>query len=80
MEIKMKKLFGFALFAIFGVFLFSAEPVPAIVPMADEPEPAQVIYSKKCCDSDAVVRCYLINWTPVGNSCFCPGQGYGYAC
>jgi len=79
----MKKLIGYALFVAFGVCLFSMGQVPeaqASYEMPPAPEPAQVIYSKKCCDSNAVVRCYLVNWTPVGNSCFCPNQGYGYAC
>lgn len=41
---------------------------------------AQVVYSRQCCDANAIVRCYLINYTPVGNACFCPGQGWGYTC
>jgi hypothetical protein len=78
----MKKLIGFALYAAFGVWLFSMGPEAQASSDLDfsKPEPAQVIYSKKCCDSDAVVRCYLINWTPVGNACYCNGQGWGYAC
>ena len=40
----------------------------------------QVVYTRKCCDASGNVRCYTINWTPVGNDCFCYGQGWGYAC
>ena len=41
---------------------------------------AQVVYTRGCCDLAGNLRCGLINWTPVGNACFCPGQGYGVAC
>lgn len=41
---------------------------------------AQVILSRKCCDNNGYVRCILVDWTPVGNPCFCYGQGYGTTC
>lgn len=41
---------------------------------------AQIVYSRKCCDGNGVVRCILENWTPVGNPCFCYGQGSGWTC
>lgn len=79
----MKKLIGYTLFVVFGVCLFSIAPVPeaqAAYELTPKPEPAQVIYSINCCDGNAIIRCKLINWTPVGNACFCNGQGWGYAC
>jgi hypothetical protein len=66
----MKKLFGILLAAVIGV---------AVV-LPEQKADAQVVYSRQCCDGNGVIRCYLVNWTPVGNSCFCPGQGWGYTC
>ena len=40
----------------------------------------QTIYSRKCCDAYNNVRCYLDNWTPVGDPCFCYYQGWGHSC
>jgi hypothetical protein len=31
-----------------------------------------------CCDSVGFRRCVLVVDAPLGSSCFCPGQGYGY--
>lgn len=44
------------------------------------PAEAQVVYSRNCCDAGGNVRCYLENWTPVGNACFCYNQGWGVTC
>jgi len=66
----MKKLIGFVLALVIGIIVIA--PV-------HEAE-AQVVYTRKCCDGNNNVRCVLENWTPVGNSCFCYGQGWGYAC
>lgn len=41
---------------------------------------AQPIMTLQCCDADNIVRCRLVNWTPLGNPCFCSGQGWGHAC
>lgn len=42
---------------------------------------AQVVYSYSCCDSAGNVRCLLNNGPfPIGNTCFCYGQGYGVVC
>jgi hypothetical protein len=49
-----------------------------LVPSA--PANAQVVYTRKCCDASGSVRCILVDWMPVGNSCYCFQQGYGYAC
>jgi hypothetical protein len=69
----MKKFFAFMI-ALFVVFIFTA-------PMFETPTAeAQVVYTRKCCDSSGTVRCILENWTPVTNPCFCYGQGWGYAC
>lgn len=66
----MKKLIG-ALMAL-------AIGVAVIAPSA--PAEAQVIiYTTACCDGGNYVRC-AINPTPVGNPCFCYGQGWGHAC
>lgn len=45
-----------------------------------QPAEAQVLMSRKCCDVAGNVRCVLENWTPVGNACFCYGQGWGVTC
>lgn len=66
----MKKLIG-ALMAL-------AIGVAVLAPAA--PAEAQVVYTRNCCDGAGVIRCTLVNWTPVGNQCFCYGQGWGYAC
>lgn len=66
----MKKLFSVLLVVVAGIAFIA--PV--------QTAEAQVIYGLQCCDSNAVIRCKLVNWTPVGNPCFCPGQGYGIVC
>ena len=66
----MKKVIGTLLVFVIGIVVLA----PA------KPAEAQVTYTLNCCDSSAVIRCTLINWTPVGNPCFCYGQGWGYAC
>jgi hypothetical protein len=66
----MKKLFGALLVLAIGVAVVAPE----------SPAQAQVVYTVKCCDGAGVIRCQLQNWTPVGNACFCYGQGWGYAC
>lgn len=33
-----------------------------------------------CCDGYGYRRCTIVNPIPVGNPCFCPGQGYGTVC
>lgn len=63
---------------LFGLLLALAVGVAVIAPST--PAEAQVVYSRQCCDGAGVVRCYLVNWTPVGNACFCPGQGWGTTC
>lgn len=67
----MKKLFAILFVAFVGV--------ATIVPEHNA-EAQQVPLTVKCCDGYGYVRCQLVNWTPVGNSCFCPNQGWGVAC
>lgn len=64
-----KKIVGSLLFLI--TLIAVAMPVPA---------EAQVTVSRNCCDGNGVIRCTLVNWTPVGNACLCFGQGWGYVC
>jgi len=33
-----------------------------------------------CCDQFGNRRCQLVQPVPLGTPCFCPGQGWGYAC
>ena len=33
-----------------------------------------------CCDQFGYKRCRLVQPMPIGSSCFCYGQGYGYVC
>jgi hypothetical protein len=49
------------------------QPAPPSYPAAPE-------YGYFCCDQFGVRRCQLIQPVPVGSPCFCPGQGWGYAC
>jgi len=66
----MKKLV-LSLLVIAGIGILSAS----------KPAEAQVVvYGRKCCDAWGNVRCYQINYTPLGSDCFCPGQGWGYTC
>ena len=66
----MKKVFA-ALFAVaIGVVVFC----PA------QESDAQVLLSRKCCDTGNNIRCFLDDWYPVGDGCFCPGQGVGHVC
>jgi hypothetical protein len=55
------------------------QPAPAVVPTENQSK-VKILFSKQCCDGDNVVRCILINWTPLGDPCYCYGQGWGYAC
>lgn len=66
----MKKVIGALMALAIGV----------VVLAPTRPAEAQVVYSRNCCDGNGVIRCYLVNWTPVGNGCFCPGQGWGVTC
>jgi len=44
-------------------------------------EKMQVIYSRKCCDSNGVVRCIIDSWAPLNSSCYCYGiSGTGWVC
>lgn len=66
----MKKFISVLLILVIGV---------AVIAPTNDAE-AQIIYSRKCCDNGGNVRCILENWTPLGNPCFCYGQGWGYTC
>jgi hypothetical protein len=67
----MKKVISIALVMLVGI----------IVAAPSRPAEAQVVYSRNCCDSNAVIRCFTVNWTPLGNACVCPGiPGIGYMC
>lgn len=46
----------------------------------EQPAQAQVVVSNRCCDSAGNIRCVLGAFYPVGNGCFCYGQGYGWVC
>lgn len=66
----MKKVFALLFIAVISTTFF----------IQAEPAEAQPVLTRKCCDGYGVVRCILENWTPVGNSCVCYQQGWGYAC
>lgn len=77
----MKKLFifGLCLFAAIGIATAQNEAVAFDEPSA--PIDLQAVpVTRQCCDSAGVIRCVLVNWTPLGNSCYCYGQGWGWAC
>jgi hypothetical protein len=64
----MKRAITAALAAV-AILVLSAPSVPAQVPLC-----------AYCCDAYGNVRCGGNMALPCGSSCFCPGQGYGYAC
>lgn len=66
----MKKVFAGLFAVILGIIVIAPE----------QKAEAQVVYTRQCCDAGGAVRCLLVNWTPVGNPCFCYGQGWGNAC
>lgn len=43
-------------------------------------EAQPVVVSNRCCDNNGTIRCITSNYTPVGNPCFCYGQGWGTTC
>ena len=47
-------------------------------PVKGSPPAPQMGYY--CCDQFGNRRCQLVQPLPVGSSCFCFGQGYGYVC
>ena len=52
-------------------------------PQQDRPEslsPSAPQTGYYCCDQFGNRRCQLVQPLPVGSSCFCFGQGYGYVC
>lgn len=68
LEIIMKKLFTVLFVSVvLGVVTAPADAQPVVV-------------SNRCCDAWGVVRCYQVNFTPVGNPCYCTGLGYGHTC
>lgn len=61
-------------------FLITVSVVFCIASSTEKPAEAQyVVYSRYCCDGFGNVRC-VINPTPLGNPCYCYGQGAGYTC
>lgn len=66
----MKKLFATIFVLVIGFVILASVSMVEAQP---------ILVTNRCCDNSGVVRC-VINPTPVGNSCFCYGQGYGYAC
>lgn len=51
----------------------------AVAAPEQKAEAQYITYTPYCCDGFGIVRCN-INATPVGNPCFCYGQGWGRAC
>jgi hypothetical protein len=71
----MKKVFAIAFAAAMGLCLFGTRADATV-----QPAPVNQVYGAFCCDGAGVHRCEIVNPTPVGNGCFCPGQGYGFVC
>jgi hypothetical protein len=67
---RIGKFFGLLFLACVGVLI--AAPAP-------EAEAQVVVYGAYCCDAGGIRRC-VINYTPIGNPCFCYNQGAGWAC
>ena len=59
--------------------VLAALSIAAIALPEHKAEAQIVLWSNRCCDSWGNVRC-IINPTPVGNGCFCYGQGTGFVC
>jgi len=50
-------------------------------PQAVQPAPPLApVLGYYCCDQFGYRRCQLVQPLPIGGSCFCYGQGYGYVC
>jgi hypothetical protein len=67
----MKKLFAGLFAVVVGI---------AVIAPEQKAEAQVILYSNQCCDAYNVVRCIQVNMTPVGNACFCNGQGWGHTC
>lgn len=78
------RIFALVMVCIFVLVMFAGRTVEAAPtkaqPAVESVSAPQVLFSRKCCDGDGVVRCILVNWTPVGDPCFCYNQGWGYTC
>ena len=66
---KISVAFGIMMIALAGL----------IVATPTKEADAQVVLGAYCCDGGGVRRC-VIGLTPIGNACFCYGQGWGVAC
>lgn len=73
----MKKLIGIASLCALALCLFGNSTQAA-------PGPKPVVIEQPlggyCCDAYNYRRCLLVLATPVGNPCFCEGQGWGHVC
>lgn len=68
----MKKFISVVLFGAMAYCMFGVS--------VEKPAEAQVLYGAYCCDNSGWRRCMLDFPAPVGNTCFCRGQGYGWTC
>lgn len=72
----MKKIFAIVFVAAMGLCLFGSKADATV-----QPAPVnQVVYGAFCCDGSGIRRCEVVSAAPIGNGCFCPGQGYGFVC
>ncbi len=59
---------------------FSQEQNPSYQQQGQSPAPPPPQLGYYCCDQFGNRRCTLVQPLPLGSSCFCFGQGYGYVC
>ena len=62
--------------------LLASIPLLAVLGTSEPPAQARpvVVLGAFCRDGYAVRRCAPVSLTPVGNACFCSGQGRGRVC
>lgn len=81
--IKLEKYTGKVVKSIFTIAIASIIGICVIAPKASaisKPSITEQVYGAYCCDASGVRRCILQFPVPIGSSCFCYGQGYGFTC
>lgn len=73
MKLLKRSLAALSALALLAALFFGASAVP-------EARAQSVPVGAYCCDQYAARRCVLDFLAPVGSSCFCRGQGWGWAC
>ena len=76
----MKKVIGIVALCLVACGIFSSVAPVASAAQGSKSTSAEQVLGSYCCDGYGYRRCVLDTPFPVGASCFCRGQGYGYTC